>query len=97
LQSLYFLNNEFVHRQADALAVRVGLAAATTQDRVQMAYRLLFGRGAVAEEVKEAARFLDTSRMALRETPLAEDQHNRSALAGLMRSLFASNEFFYVD
>jgi len=96
LQSLYFMNNEFVHKQSDALAVRVGLAEPSTAGRVRLAYRLLFARDPRPAEQVEAARFL-AGAAALTGPDIPEDQRQRAALASLMRALIASNEFFYID
>jgi hypothetical protein len=97
LQSLYFFNNELLHRQADAIAVRVGLAKTSAEERVQLAHRLLYGREASAAELSDAAQYLDKARAALTDSNLPDDQKNRAALGSLMRVLLASNEFFYID
>ncbi len=91
-QSLYFMNNDFVHHQADALAVRVALAQETMPARVQYAYQLLFARPASPVEVQEASKFLAAAKPAS-----GSEEPNRAALASLMRVLAASNEFFHVD
>ncbi len=97
LQSLYFFNDEFVHKRADTLAVRIGLAESTPAGRVQAAYKLLFGRTPTPAEAQAGAKFLTASRAAHDGTSISEDQRNRAALASYMRVLFATNEFFYVD
>jgi hypothetical protein len=97
LQSLYFLNNEFLHRQADAIAVRVGMAKTSVEDRVQLAHRLLYSRDASPSEQSDAARYLDKARSALTGSDMPNDQKNRAALGSLIRVLLAANEFFYID
>jgi hypothetical protein len=97
LQSLYFFNDEFVHQRADALAVRIGMADATAPGRVKRAFELLFNRTPALVELNEAAAFLTSEQRALARAELAPDQKTRAALAGMMRTLIASNEFFYVD
>ncbi|MBM3728529.1 MAG: DUF1553 domain-containing protein [Acidobacteria bacterium] len=96
LQSLYFMNSEFVHKQADALAVRTALAGTTDREAVALAYRLLYAREATAAELAEAGRFLAAAAVQLNEATPAEERR-RAALGSLMRTLVASNEFFYVD
>ncbi len=97
LQSLYFFNDEFVHKRADALAVRVGLAEATANGRVTLAYQLLFGRTPSTAELQSGIKFLTASKAAHADANTPEDQRNRAALSSYMRVLFASNEFFYVE
>lgn len=97
LQSLYFMNNSFVHKQADALAVRAGMAEATVAGRIQLAYRLLFQRPATPVEAAEAAAYVAKARAALADSGMPDDQKTRASLASLMRVLLASNELFYVD
>jgi hypothetical protein len=95
LQSLYFFNDEFVHKRADALAVRVGLAETAAAGRVTHAYRLIFGRAPAPQELQAGAKFLTASQLSHDSVP--QDQRTRAALASYMRVLLASNEFFYVD
>jgi hypothetical protein len=97
LQALFLMNNEFVHEQADHLAVRVGMAYTGTAGRLSYAYRLLFGRAPAPEEAAWAQEFLRQSWLELGKTEVAFDQRNRYAWAGLMRVLLSSNEFFFVD
>jgi hypothetical protein len=97
LQALYLMNNEFVHQQADHLAVRVGMAYSDTPGRLTYAYRLLFGRLPAADESTWAREFLLKSRGELEKAGVPSDLRNRQAWASLMRVLLSSNEFFYVD
>ena len=97
LQSLYFFNDEFLHKRADALAVRIGLAESTPAGRVQASYKLLFGRTPAPAELQAGTKYLTASRAAHDGAGISEDQRNRAALASYMRVLFATNEFFYVD
>lgn len=97
LQSLYFFNNEFVHQQADQLAVRIGMAETATAERVRLAYDLMFQRPATPAEVAEASQVIAKLRQSLATSDLPEDRKNRSAWGSYVRVLFASNEFFYLD
>src|SRR5215470_9911804 len=97
LQALYTMNDPFFHEQADALAVRVGMAYNTDLERLNYAYRLLFGRTPAIDEVAEARRFLIAARGSLNETPVPDDKRNREAWAAFMRVLLSTNEFFTLD
>ena len=44
LQALYTMNDPFFHEQADALAVRVGMAYGSDAERLNYAFSLLYGR-----------------------------------------------------
>ena len=89
LQSLYFMNNDFVAKQAEALAARVALDSDTLPARVQQAYQLLFSRSAAADEIAAATQLVARVE--------SNTKDRKSAWTSLMRSLLASNEFFYVD
>ena len=98
LQALYTMNDPFFHEQADALAVRVGMAYGTDAERLNYAFRLLYGRTPSPEEVRDARQFLT------RRAPVLSGyggrrtiSKNREALASLMRVLLSSNEFLTLD
>ncbi|MBZ2177190.1 MAG: PSD1 and planctomycete cytochrome C domain-containing protein [Acidobacteria bacterium] len=87
-QALYLMNNEFVQKQADALAVRVGMAEPTTAGRIRLAHQLLFHRAPSPAEQQMAARFLAQTTGQLEA---------RASWTSYMRVLLSSNEFFFVD
>jgi hypothetical protein len=97
IQSLYFMNDPFVHEQADHLAVRVGLAHDEPAARLDYAYQLTLGRPATSDELREGEEYLSQARAQLVATDLPKDQHNRAALASYMRVLLSSNEFAFVE
>jgi hypothetical protein len=97
LQALYTMNDVFFHEQARALAVRVEMAHGTDVERLNYAYRLLYGRAPAADEVREARQFLTAARGSLRDTGVAEDKQNHEVWASLMRVLLSSNEFLTLD
>ena len=97
LQALYTMNDPFFHAQADALAVRVGMAYGSELERLNYAFRLLYGRAPALEEVRECRTFLTQARASLGGTAVPEDRKNRESLAALMRVLMSSNEFVTLD
>jgi hypothetical protein len=97
LQALYTMNDAFFHEQADALAVRVGMAYSTDPERLHYACKLLYGRAAAPDEVREARQFLKAARAALEGTDVPEDKKNRESWASLMRVLLSGNEFLTLD
>ena len=58
VQALTLLNNAFVVRQAEFLAERLNGEPGEPRDQVRLAYRLLYGRDPVADEIDQAMRFL---------------------------------------
>ena len=97
LQALYTMNDPFFHAQADALAVRVGMAYGGDLDRLTYAYRLLYGRTPTPDEIRDCQKFLAQARASLGETAVPEDRRNREALGALMRVLMSANEFVTLD
>jgi hypothetical protein len=91
LQSLYLMNNAFVHEQARAFAERLAREAADEGARIERAYRLAFGRPPAGEERAAAARHLSEARA------IAGGGAEGPAWESLARVLFLSNEFIYVD
>jgi hypothetical protein len=58
-QAFTLFNGQFVNDMAMALAARVERQAATSQDRVKRAFRLVYGRPAEAKELQLALAHLD--------------------------------------
>jgi hypothetical protein len=97
IQALYLMNDPFVHDRADELAGRLEAASPDVDGRIDLAYRLAFGRAATAEEVSAGRAYLADARPALAEAGLPPDEQPRAALDSLMRVLLSSNEFLFVD
>src|SRR5207247_2764806 len=73
LQALYTMNDPFFHTQADALAVRIGMAYGTDLERLNYAYRLLYARAPSPDEVRECRQFLAQARASLAGAAVPED------------------------
>jgi Protein of unknown function (DUF1553)/Protein of unknown function (DUF1549)/Planctomycete cytochrome C len=97
LQALFMLNNPFVHKQSDNLAVRVGLAFADDARRIDYAYRLAFGRPPTPAESKRGLEYLREIRPDLTAIGVEEEAQTRAALASYLRVLVSSSEFIFVD
>jgi hypothetical protein len=85
LQALYFLNDPFVHEQADRLAARLVDGQSDDKERIGLAYELCFCREPTAEE------------LALAEEYLQKVNSPAEAWKSLVRVLLRSNEFVYLD
>jgi cytochrome c553 len=91
-QALYFLNNPFVIRQAEAFAERVCAAESDEVRRIDRAYRLALARPATAAERDRARAFL--GRFAAQTGASGQASHVWTAFC---QALLASGEFRYVD
>jgi hypothetical protein len=87
LQALYFLNDPFVHEQAERIAGRLLSTRSRDEDRIDLAYELLFGRSPTAEERSLAKRFVH-------EMAASGEQ---AAWTSYVRALLRTNEFVYLD
>lgn len=87
-QALYFLNNDFLHQQAAALAKRLAKRTAEPSGRIREAHQLALGRPATGEEVAQAREFITAYTTAADEA---------RAWDAWCRVLLGSNEFLYVN
>ena len=83
LQGLFFLNSEFVMRQAERLTDRLGRDRGSNEAaKIRQAYRLLYGRRPNKQEVRLGRRFLDG---------------DASRWPHYAQVLMTSNEFLYLQ
>jgi hypothetical protein len=83
-QSLYLMNNPFVIRQADALAVRLMAVGGNDVAKVTQAYQLCYARTPSPTELSNARQFL---------LDYSWTRPPRATWAALCQALFASAEF----
>ncbi len=87
LQSLYLLNDPFVHEQAMHFAARVKAAKSQDRERVEWAYRMALGRSPTSEEAVRALEYLKRVAEVSKGDPWES----------FARALFRLNEFVYVN
>jgi hypothetical protein len=95
-QSLFFMNSAFVDAKARRLANAVSKGAASASERIRrLGYRVL-GRELDSSQVGELADYVAKfqTRRAEQDTPESAPQ---DAWASLIRVLYGSNSFVYVD
>jgi len=97
LQSLYAMNNAFVHEQSRKVAQRLARERSDMPGRVRLAYRLLLGREPEDAELETALAYLAEYREKFKTTTTRPVDGRETALASLARVLLASNEFNYID
>ncbi len=80
-QALFFMNNPFVHENANHLAATL-MRESDTRSRIDRAFQLLYGRPATEADHTAARQFL---------------AGGEADLASWLRVMMAGNEFLYVD
>jgi hypothetical protein len=89
------MNSKFVHDQANALAQRILLSAKTTEQRVQLAFEIGYGRQPSKSDFKAAVEFITTyNEQSSGQNPPASQQE---VWSGLARVILTSNSFLFVD
>jgi hypothetical protein len=97
LQALYLLNDPFVHEQSRQFAARLLKEGPDDSSRMERAWRLSLGRAPDAEEKQSGLAFLVSTRQALAESGVPDDQQDVQTWQALVRVLFRLNEFIYLD
>src|SRR5262249_22985520 len=96
-QALYFMNDPFVHEQANACAARRIAAESDDPNRIGLVYRRARGRTPSAEKTRDTMGFLGKYRQYLKSAGTAAERSEVQTWAALARSLFARNEFLFVE
>lgn len=89
LQALYFVNDDFLHEQADLFAKKLVKEHANDSQRLDQAFRMTLARSPSTEERELMLQHLQTVRVKVKD--------EGAAWASLTRSLFRLNEFLYLD
>ena len=97
LQALYLLNNEFVHQAAARLARNVVAENSDPAEQIKVTYLRLFGRRPDETELAKRLDHLDRYAQVLEREAVSNEHRESESLSSVVRILFASNEFFYVD
>ncbi len=96
-QSLYFLNDPFVHACADAWAKRLQDQYSTQCNQITQAWSEATGTPPSAEEISSSESFLQLYASELKSNGVAHEDARHQSLAALLRTLFAGNPFLYID
>lgn len=94
-QALFFLNDPFVHRQADKLASLAQHVSADDRQRIEFVWQRALSRTPSEMEAIEALAFLESYGAELRA--VHSENPDAVALAAYARTLFGSNEFLHID
>ena len=88
LQALFMMNSDFIHQRSQRIAGRILELGTDTDERIQRAYQLLFGRPPQPEETTHVKTIVER---------LAQDSGEAGAWLSVIRSMINSNEFLYLD
>ncbi len=97
LQSLFLLNDPFVHEQARQFARRLLASRVDTPARLGLAYQIALGRTPDTTERESAQHFLAQVRDRLPAADGSTEASEIAAWEALARVLFRLNEFVYLD
>jgi hypothetical protein len=89
LQALYFVNDDFLHEQADLFAKKLVKEHTNDTQRLDQAFQTTLARSPSTEERKLMLEHLQTVRGKIKD--------ESAAWASVTRSLFRLNEFLYLD
>ena len=96
-QSLFLMNDPFVHAQSSRYAERL-IAAGTDEDqRIASAFEQAFARPPDAQEREQSAQFLARYRRELAHSESGAADRVKMSWAAFARTLFARNEFLFID
>ncbi len=93
LQALYFVNDEFLHRQASEYGRQLATSKAPGHDRLRTAFETILCRTPTPQELS----LLEDHLAAVRKATNKEKEAEKLAWASVTRSLFRLNEFLYID
>jgi hypothetical protein len=96
-QALYLMNSPAVHQQSGVMAGQLLASGSAEPSRVAAAYQRILLRAPTAEEVADAGAFLQEYRAAWSTVAPEAVDIERAAWGALVRVLWTSNEFLYVD
>ncbi|HEY1065162.1 MAG TPA: DUF1553 domain-containing protein, partial [Pirellulales bacterium] len=95
-QALYMLNSPLLLKTAAAMTERLFHEAPTDDARIERLYTLAFGRSPASDERERFLQYLDKLETLMREKQ-SETDSRRAAWQAAVQSVFASNEFIYVN
>lgn len=89
LQSLFVMNDPFVHQRAAKFAARVMREKTEDPARIERAFQILYARPPESEEIQMALAYL--TQLSAKQLPPDK------AWQSLSRAMLAANEFIYLD
>jgi hypothetical protein len=96
-QSLFLLNDPFVHDQSASLARRILATATDEPARIRLAYEIILTREPTADDLAGEQTFLAEYRKVLSTSNIPANQRDVVAWSAVVRTLFTGNGFLFVD
>jgi mono/diheme cytochrome c family protein len=96
-QSLFLMNDPFVHAQSSRFAELLTAAATDEDQRIACAFEEAFARPPDAEERAQSAQFLAQYRRELAHSESSGVDRVKVSWAAFARTLFARNDFLFID
>jgi hypothetical protein len=96
-QALFFMNDPFVHEQAQGFARRLLAARGDEGDRIRLAFRMAMAREPLDPEIEKSKDFLARYRRQLGADGVPTEDHDRLSWSAFARTLFARNEFVFIE
>ncbi|EMI20003.1 protein containing DUF1549 [Rhodopirellula maiorica SM1] len=102
VQSLYLMNDPFVHDRAEKLAVRLLHDDADSGARMVRAFELILGRPPTDTERIDITQWMRSMNDVLKQSAgmqsaKSKDDRERETWTAFIRSMLRTNEFLYVD
>ncbi len=97
VQSLYLLNDEWVHANAEKLADRWMQVSAEHAERLTYAFESIVGRPPAAAEHQEVTQWMRAMNDDLKTAHQASEERERATWSAFARAMLRTNEFLYVD
>ena len=97
VQSLYLLNDEFVHKRAEAFAKRLLAEVSDDSARLERAFAMTLARPPMENESTQITAWFAQLREQLAMSGTSAAEQNQQIWSALARVLFRTNEFLYVD
>ena len=97
LQSLYVLNAEFPEKCAKHLASQLVTPSSTLKAEVERAYLIIYGRPPSGEEMDRILTYLSVTAAKYSAHGAGVADAQQGALTEFVKTLFASNEFMFVE
>lgn len=94
-QALYFLNDPFIYAKSEAWARRILSHQQTIEQYIDEAFVSAFARPPSQREQVHAYEFIEAYRTELQK--ISPSEVDVLSMAAFLRTLFASNEFLYLD
>lgn len=97
LQALYFMNAEFPMTCATNLATKLDAEQVVDSERLDEAFKVIFGRLPERAEREESLKFLKQMTQKYVSSGMSEDKAHQEASSHLFLAMFSSNEFMFIE